>query len=339
MKLKVTLKSISKEFGVSVSTVSKALKDSADIGLDTRQKIQAYAALYNYKPNTFALNLRNQKSSVIGVVVPELIHHFFSEVISGVEEVANEKGYKVMICLSNESHEKELSNLEVLVNANVDGIILSISKESLRHGKLAHINKIVDDEIPLVLFDRVHKNIGCDKVVGDDVGGGYLATNSLLNEGRQRLAMLTTPDHMKIGNDRKLGFSNALLDKGLSVDESYVVEVDEQFSIEDQIAKIFDLEHLPDAIFAVNEVYAVTAMKLAIKNGLNIPKDLSIIGYTNGVISKYSTPSLSSIVQHGYQMGKSSAEMLIDRIDNDKLNKAPRYEVIGADIVKRESTL
>lgn len=339
MKMKVTLKSIAKEFGVSVSTVSKALKDSPDIGLETRQKIQAFATAYNYKPNSFALNLRNQKSQVIGVIVPELIHHFFSEVISGVEEEANKVGYKVMICLSNESFEKEKANLDMLVNANVDGIILSISKESLRSGRLEHINRIVKDDVPMVLFDRVHPSIHCDKVVGDDVGGGLIATNQLLKEGRNRIGMITTPDHLKIGNDRRKGFVDALEKDGRNVDDSLIVEVDERQDITSQIRVLFEGQIPPDGIFAVNEVYAVSAMKIALEKGMRVPEDLSIIGYTNGVISKYSTPSLSSVVQHGYKMGQTSAKMLLNRVVNKDSSISIQRSVIGADIVLRESTL
>jgi len=336
MKFKVTLKTIAKEFGVSISTVSKALKDSPDIGLETREKIQAFARMYNYKPNSFALNLRNQKSQVIGVVVPELIHHFFSEVISGIEEEANKRGYKVMICLSNESFEKEKANLDMLMNANVDGVVMSIAKESLRSGKLAHINQIIQDEVPLVLFDRVHKALHCDKVVGDDVGGGFLATHHFLEEGRKNIAMITTPDHLKIGNDRKKGFLNAL--EEYSQDPNLIVEVDEQEEIETQIAQVFESEILPDAVFAVNEVYAVIAMKLALKKGLKVPEDISLIGYTNGVISKYSTPSLSSVVQNGFLMGKESGKMLLNRIETRGDNLSAEQKLIQADIVFREST-
>ncbi|MDA8595113.1 LacI family transcriptional regulator [Flavobacteriaceae bacterium] len=336
MKFKVTLKTIAKEFGVSISTVSKALKDSPDIGLETREKIQAFAKMYNYKPNSFALNLRNQKSQVIGVVVPELIHHFFSEVISGIEEEANKRGYNVMICLSDESFEKEKANLEMLMNANVDGVVMSIAKESLRSGKLAHINQIIQDEVPLVLFDRVHKALHCDKVVGDDVGGGFLATHHLLEEGRKHIAMITTPDHLKIGNDRKKGFLKAL--KQYQQNPSLIVEVDEQEEIEGQIAQVYESEILPDAVFAVNEVYAVVAMKLALKKGLKVPKDISLIGYTNGVISKYSTPSLSSVVQNGFLMGKESGAMLLDRIETRGDNMSAEQKLIQADIVFREST-
>lgn len=338
MKLKVTLKTIAKEFGVSISTVSKALKNSPDIGKETTEKIQAFARMYNYKPNSFALNLRSQKSSIIGVVVPELIHHFFSEVISGIEEIANENGYKVMICLSNESNSKEKANLEMLLNSNVDGVIMSISNESLRQGKIAHINALKEEGVPLVLFDRVHKNIECDKVVGDDFGGGLLATKTLIDLGKKKIAILTTPDHMKIGNDRKAGYEKALALNGLEDNKNWIVEVDQNLNVDQQIASLFD-QAIPDAVFAVNEVYAVKVLKEALKRGLNVPEDLSIIGYTNGVISKYSTPSLSSVVQNGYEMGKKSAKILLERINSQTLEGPYQYEIIDAGIAKRESTL
>ena len=181
MKQKITLKTIAKEFGVSTSTVSKALNDSHEISIETKERITAYAKYYNYKPNSLALQLRTQKTKVIGVIIPQIVHHFFSTVISGIEEVANERGYNVMICFSNNSYKREVENVELLANGSVDGLLVSISKETLENDKFSHFQSLIDDEIPLVMFDRVLDTIHCDKVVVDDQGAGYKATKHLLD--------------------------------------------------------------------------------------------------------------------------------------------------------------
>ncbi|MDO9594132.1 MAG: LacI family DNA-binding transcriptional regulator, partial [Lutibacter sp.] len=206
MKPRITLKKIAKEFGVSISTVSKALKDSHEISEETRGKIKAFADYYHYKPNNLALQLRSQKTSVIGVIVPEIVHHFFSTVINGIEKYATEKGYNVMVCLSNESYEKEVSNMSVLTNGSVDGLIVSISRETQQNQNFKHFEAIIKDDFPLVLFDRINDDIECDKVIIDDVGGAFKATNHLVEIGAKRIALLTTQDFITVGSLRKKGY-------------------------------------------------------------------------------------------------------------------------------------
>jgi LacI family transcriptional regulator len=203
MKKKITIKTIAKELGVATSTVSKALKDSHEISTETKERIQAYANYYNYKPNSLALQLRNQKTKVIGVILPKIVHHFFSTVIMGIEEGANEKGYHIMVCFSNESYKKEVETLKVLSNGSVDGLIVSIANETLKNKDFDHFKELVSEEIPLVLFDRVVEEIQCDKVVVDDVGAGYKATKHLLENGRKKIALITTPNHVNVGALRR----------------------------------------------------------------------------------------------------------------------------------------
>ena len=170
MKRKVTIKTIAKELGVSTSTVSKALRDSHEISVETKEKIKAFADHYNYKPNSLALQLRNQKTKVIGVILPKIVHHFFSTVVKGIESGASEKGYHIMVCFSNESYQSEVDNLQVLSNGSVDGLLISVANETLENQDFKHIQDLVNEEIPLVMFDRVLSWISCDKVIVDDVG-------------------------------------------------------------------------------------------------------------------------------------------------------------------------
>lgn len=336
MKQKITIKTIAKELGVSSSTVSKALKDSHEISKETKEKIQAYANLFNYKPNSLALQLRNQKTKVIGVILPKIVHHFFSTVITGIEEGANKKGYNIMVCFSNESYKKEVETLKVLSNGSVDGLIVSIANETLENKDFRHFKDLVSEEIPLVLFDRVVSEILCDKVVVDDVGAGYKATKYLLDNGRKKVALITTPSHVNVGALRRQGYEKALIESYIKTDKKNIIEIDEKKDIKTQIEEVFKEDI--DAIFAVNEIYAANSMKIAKEKGFMIPKDISIIGFTDGLISEYSSPSITTIAQHGFTMGKQAVELLIERIENETEIFKPKKIVISSNLKLREST-
>jgi LacI family transcriptional regulator len=336
MKQKITIKTIAKELGVSTSTVSKALRDSHEISTETKDKIQAYANLYNYKPNNLALQLRNQKTKVIGVILPKIVHHFFSTVIMGIEEGANKKGYNIMVCFSNESYKKEVETLKVLSNGSVDGLIVSIASETLENKEFNHFIDLVAEEIPLVLFDRVVDEILCDKVVVDDVGAGYKATKHLIENGRKKIALITTPNHVNVGALRRQGYEKALIEAYIKTDKNLIVEVDEKKDIKSQIEKVFNEDI--DAVFAVNEIYAAISMRIAKEKGLSIPNEISIIGFTDGLISEYSSPSITTIAQHGFTMGMQAVELLIERIENETEIYRPKKIVISSDLKIREST-
>ncbi|MFD0991888.1 LacI family DNA-binding transcriptional regulator [Tenacibaculum geojense] len=338
MKSKITIKIIAKELGVSPSTVSKALRDSHEISQETKDKIKAYAKLYNYRPNNLALQLRSQKTKVIGIVLPKIVHHFFSTVISGIEKVANERGYNTMVCFSNEQQIKEVETINVLTNGSVDGLIVSIAKESLRNNDLNHFHNLIEDEMPLVLFDRVHSSLNCDKVIVDDVGAGYKATKHLVDIGCNNIAIVTTPEHVTVGFNRYQGYEKALKESGKTINKKLIVNIDDEDDqqIYNQISNLFNEK--VDAIFAVNEIYAALAIRVAKDKGISIPDELSVVGFTDGLISEYSSPSITTIVQHGYTMGEQAAELLIDRIENEKDNKPPQTKVISSNLKIRQSS-
>jgi LacI family transcriptional regulator len=338
MKPRITLKKIAKEFGVSISTVSKALKDSHEISEDTREKIKAFADYYNYKPNSLALQLRNQKTSVIGVIIPEIVHHFFSTVINGIEQYANEKGYSVIVCLSNESYKKEVSNFSVLTNGSIDGLIVSVARETLENQIYKHFNALVKDDFPLVLFDRTIDEITCDKIIIDDVGGAYKATNHLIDIGAKRIALVTTKDYITVGSLRKEGYLKALVNKNIAIDENLIYKIDDKKDLYEQIRKVVDVPNPPDAILAVNEIYAAIALKASKSKGLVVPNDVAIIGFTSGLISEFTSPRLTSVEQHGDLMGRQAAELLINRIENTA-PKEFQKEVISPNLKIRKSTL
>ncbi|MCF6212908.1 MAG: LacI family transcriptional regulator [Flavobacteriaceae bacterium] len=342
MKSRITIKDIARELSVSTSTVSKALKDSHEISESTKAKIKAFADFYHYKPNSLALKLRNQKTQVIGIIIPEIVHHFFSRVISGIEKVANQHGYNVMICVSNESYDKELLNIEMLANGSVDGLLISLSKETQKIKDFKHFDELIENNLPFVLFDRIEKTINCDKIIIDDEGGAYRATKYLIEKGCKKIALITTPAYVTVGESRKMGYIKAHQKHGINVAESLVIKIDKDDDDHDAIyaliKKLIFVKNPPDGIFAVNELYAALAMKVSKERGLRIPQDIEIIGFTDGIISEFSSPALTTVAQHGYTMGKHAAEMLINRIEN-KANGNFQTEVISTDLKFRESTL
>ncbi|UGU14772.1 LacI family transcriptional regulator [Sinomicrobium kalidii] len=338
MKKKVTIKEIARELDVSVSTVSKALRDSKEISLDTRQKVQAFAKLLNYRPNNIAISLKNRKTKNIGVIIPEIVHHFFTTVISGIEREANKAGYNVIVCLSDESFDKEVINMETLANGSIDGFILSLSKETQSKKDFRHLQEVINQGMPLVMFDRVVEEIACDKVVIDDVEGASKAVKYMMDTGCKRIALLSTIDYVSVGKLRTEGYLKALKEAGREADESLIVKIEDIDNCERQIAQLFDTGKF-DGVFAVNELFAVTAMKEARKRGYEIPQDISFMGFTDGILSKYAFPALTTVAQHGLEMGEMAAKMLIQRLENDEADEELYVtEVIKTSITEREST-
>lgn len=337
MKRKVTLKQIAKELDVSISTVSKSLKNSLEISEDTRQKVQAFAKLYNYKPNNIALSLKNKKTKTICIIIPEIIHHFFATVISGAEHIANENGYNVLVCLSDESFDKEVINMEMLANGSIDGFILSLSKETQQKRDFHHITEVINQGMPVVMFDRVTNEILCDKIIIDDEHAAYNATQFLIDKGLKKVALITTIDYVSVGKLRTDGYKKALKSNDIEIDETLIIKIEDLDNFDSQIEALLLNQDL-EAIFAVNELFAVTALKIANKLGKKIPNDLSIIGFTDGIISKYSTPSITTVSQNGIKMGEKAAKMLIERLESDEEEEQYRTEVIETELIEREST-
>ena len=341
MKRKVTLKQIAKELNVSISTVSKSLQNSSEISEDTKQKVQAFAKLFNYRPNNIALSLKNRRTKSIGIIIPEIVHHFFATVINGIEKVANENGYTVIVCLSNESFDKEVINMEMLANGSIDGFIMSLSKETQFKGDFHHINEVISQGMPVVMFDRVSNEVYCDKVIIDDKMAAYDAVLHLIKLGKRKIALVSTVDYVSVGKLRTDGYIKALLDNNLDFNENLIIKIEDIENCEIKIAKLLE-DRAIDAILAVNELFAVTIIKLASKLGLRVPDDLSIIAFTDGIISQYSTPTITTVSQNGEKMGQKAAKMLIDRLqlDDNFDDEIPEHyvtEIIETHLILRES--
>lgn len=341
MRKNITLKDIARELEVSVSTVSKALKNSNEISRDTREKIQAFARLYNYKPNNIAISLKNKRTKNIGVVIPDIVHHFFTTVFRGIEKYANGKGYNVIVCVSDESFDKEVINMEMLANGSIDGFIMALSAETQLRGDYAHLRQVAEQGIPLVLFDRVTEEVPCDKVVINDEEAAMQAVEHLIRSGKRRIALITNESYLHVSAMREKGYRRALKDHGIPFDDTLVLRLPYQFEEEELSRQFFETRKF-DAVLSVNEIFAIRGMRLARGQGYRIPEDISFIGFTDGMLSRYSIPTLTSVAQHGEEMGACAARLLIEKVEHEYDETDPgsyRTEVIRASLIERESTL
>ena len=337
MKSKATLKQIAKELGVSVSTVSKALNDSPEISEPTKLRVQEYAKLKKYKPNVIGLNLKNRSTKTIGVILPNILNSFFAKVFTGIEKVADAKGYKVITCISNESLEKEINALEMLSNGTIDGFILSVSEEAQKLQQFGHFKSIINEGTPIVMFDRIADEVNCDKVVVDDMDSAIDATNHLIKTGCKKIALFSTIDNLSVGKLRAKGYYKALEDAGIKVDQKLIILTETAESFDEAAAGFFDKNKV-DAVFALDEHASVMAMKMGIKKGLKIPEELSIIGFADGVWSRRMTPSLSTVSQHGPEIGEVATQMLIDKLESKEEIYPHRTNVIKTELRQRDST-
>ncbi|MBF4514732.1 LacI family DNA-binding transcriptional regulator [Flavobacterium sp. ANB] len=338
MKAKATLKQIAKELNVSVSTVSKALNDSPEISEQTKVKIKEYAKLKNYKPNVIGLNLKNRKTKTIGVIIPNILNSFFAKVFSGIEKVADKKGYNVITCISNESLEKEIHTLEMLSNGTIDGFILSVSEEAQKLQEYNHFSAIINDGTPIVMFDRIADEVECDKVVVDDFDSALNSTQHLINLGCKNIALISSVDNLSVGKLRADGYLKALKDNNIPVNEKIILRTDSEDDMKAKIDAIFD--HKIDAIFALDENDSVAALRVSLKKGFRVPEDISIIGFADGILaSRRLSPSLTTVSQHGIEIGEVAAKKLIERLEEAE-GETSDYQtiVIKTKLKEREST-
>lgn len=340
MRRKITLKDIARELEVSISTVSKALKNSEEIGRDTKEKVQAFAKLYNYKPNNIAVSLKNKHTKNIGVIIPDIVHYFFTTVFRGIEKYANSKGYNVIACVSDGSFDKEVINMEMLANGSIDGFIMALSSETQFKSDYNHLREVTEQGIPLVLFDSATEDIQCDKVVINDEQIAYKAVEKMVSSGKKRIALFSSGSFYTVNKNREIGYRRALIENGLEVNEDLILELPPEGNM-DSIEPFLEKNDV-DAVLAVNEITAIHAMSIARKMGFSIPEDISFIGFTDGLLSKYSQPTLTAIAQHGDRMGEVAAEILIQRVEAEYIEDQEEVfqtEIIEATIIERESTI
>jgi LacI family transcriptional regulator len=288
-----------------------------------------------YQPNAVALSLKNSRSNTIGIIIPEIVHYFFSSVISGIEDIASQKGYTVIICQSNESFTREVANARALLSHRVDGILVSVSKETR---SFDHFTNLQEGGIPLVFFDRIAAEIAADQVVIDDVEASCRATRHLIEVGCKRIAHFAGPQNLLISQHRLQGYLDAHKEAGLPVDRNLIIEADTFEKARNETGRMLDTGIVFDGIFAVNDMTAIGAMQTIQKRGINVPEQVAIVGFSDGYLSGITDPHLSSVDQHGYEMGTISAEILFRQIFSPDENYEPEVKILNADLIVRGSS-
>jgi len=335
----VTLKDIAEHLGISVTTVSKALKDYPDVSKKTKALVKELAQTLNYKPNAFAVNLRTETSNTIGLIIPEIVHHFFSNVIKGIISQAEKKGYLVIILQSNESYELEKKQIDLLMSKRVDGILISLANGT---ADFKHLADVIEQGKPLVMFDKIAKLVNCSKVIIDDRKAAYMATQHLIDTGCKRVAHFRGPLLPQNSIDRFLGYKKALEDNGMTYDPSLVYIFDHMtFEVGGMFAQKILREHPDvDGIFVNTDLVAIGAITEFNKNGVKIPEDISIVGFSNWFMSSAITPSLTTIDQPGFEMGKMAFKQLLKELKAKKKKKTitPKIIELETSLVKRNST-
>lgn len=335
----VTLKKIAETLGISTATVSKALKDYPDISEKTKVKVKQLAEELNYKPNSFAQSLRNKESKIIGLIAPQIVHHFFANIIKGVIDSAEEKGYLVITLQSGESYDIEKKQLQLLLDKNVDGIILSLSDTTVNY---KHVSKVIEDGTAVVLYDKISKLLDCSKVIVNDRKAAYNATKYLIESGCKSIAHIRGHLKPQTTIDRFMGYKKALQDHGLPFEDHLVYETKKQF-FEDGYKAAEDIlknRDKIDGVFAFTDLLATGALVRLKEEGVKIPDDISIMGFSNWFLTKVTSPSLSTVDQPGYIMGREAFRLLYDELQSRKRDEEVVKQVIEipTEIVPRNST-
>jgi DNA-binding LacI/PurR family transcriptional regulator len=311
----LTMKDIAAEMGVSVATVSRALKDSPRISKELRQKIQQYARDHHFTPNVLAESLRHSKvkpQKLIGVIVPELVHYYFMTILKGIEEEAEAHGYRVVVAQSGERYEHEVRLCQSFFENKVCGVIVSQAKDTQRY---EHFQRLIDAGVPLVFYDRICTGVNASRVVVDDYMGAFNAVTHLINTGCRRIAYFGSQLNLEIAKNRFNGYKDALLKHGLPFNEELTRICDNRADAEMLTPSMFDGDVYPDAFFAVIDATAIVIFYFVKRMGLRVPEDISICGFTNGVRATSCDPMLTTVEQRGVRVGEEAASILIGHVE------------------------
>lgn len=335
VKHRISLKDIARELGVSISTVSRGLRDHPDISKEMITKIKELAGLRHYSPNPMAMGLLKQKTRMIGVLVPDLVTYFFSSVISGIEEVAKERGYFVIISSSFESYQKEKENIANLMKARVEGFIVCLSQETADY---SHFGQIIESEIPLVFFDRVCLREKVPTVTADNFEAARGITTHFYKNGARRIAYISGPGHLNIADERKDGYLQGLSDCGLSFRGEYLGQCD--MSTESAALatrRLLELPDPPDAIFGINDTVVFSAMKEIKRSGMRVPDDILLVGFTDEFHATVVEPALTSVMHPTNEMGRVAARLFFEL--NEDMTLPPKSVELKTSLVVRESSV
>ncbi len=319
----MTMKDIAQALDVSVATVSRALKDSPRISKKVRERVQAYADEHNFRPNIMAGALRNHSfMKVIGVIIPQFAHFYFSSILNGIEEEARKRGYLLMVAHSNEEYEREVEICRAFYENKVLGIIVSQAKNTSKYN---HFQNLIDCKVPLVFYDRICTGVNTSRVVVDDYMGAYSAVEYLIKTGCRKIAFYGSPMKLEISKNRYNGWRDALLKYGINPDNCVCEICDNREDAERITPDVLMRQNRPDAFFAVNDDTAIGIMYTAKRMGFRVPEDISVCGFTNGQRAIACDPMLTTVEQNGKEVGQKAAEILIDTVEGkipvDKIEK------------------
>lgn len=310
----ITLKELAKQLNVSVSTVSKALNGSPEISEATAKRIKELAKHLNYQPNKIALSLKSNQTKTIGVIIPDIMNRFFAKVLYSVQQEATNLGYNIITCISNESYEKERDSLKILANGSVDGFIMALSEETQKKESYEHINEVLTNNIPVVLFDRVSDKLSCDKVVANDVESIKNAVQTLVDKGRKQIAFLSKIDALSVGKLRAEGYVAAITSSKQGFNESLMLTLNKEKDTEEQIINFLKNHPKIDGIVTADNISGTVAINALKKLNRIVPQQVSVIGFTSKTIAELSEPRLVAIRQDCKEIGRQTAQMLVDRI-------------------------
>ena len=311
----MTMKDIARELNVSVATVSRALKNSPRISQEQRERIQQYARQHNFTPNVLAESLRLsrvQPMKIIGVIMPELVHYYFSTILKGIEEEAEAHGYRIMVAQSGEQYEREVRLCQSFYENKVCGVIVSQAKDTHRY---EHFQRLMDAGVPLVFYDRICTCVNASRVVVDDYMGAFNAVSHLIETGCRHIAFFGSQMNLEISKNRFNGYKDALLKHGLRFDERLAQVCDNRSDAEMLTPSLFDEEPHPDGFFAVNDDTAIGILYTLKRMGLRVPEDVSICGFTNGERATACDPMLTTVEQRGVRVGEEAANILIGHVE------------------------
>lgn len=334
----ITMKDIARELHVSVATVSRALKDSPRISKEQRDRIQTYAREHNFYPNVIGEALRLSKimpMKIIGVIIPEFIHYYFASILTGIEEEASARGYRIMVAQSDERYEREVQICDSFYKNKVCGIIVSQAKDTTKYD---HFQKLINSGVPLVFYDRICTGVDCSRVVVDDYMGAFTAVTHLIDTGCKRIAYYGSSMTMEIAKNRYNGYKDALLQHGLKLDESLIHICDNRASAEAITPDLLSKENRPDAFFAINDDTAIGILYTAKRMGFRIPDDISICGFTNGNRAKACDPMLTTVEQRGTLVGEEAANILIGHVEGSIPKDKVEKRVVRTRLVIRGTT-
>jgi LacI family transcriptional regulator len=335
MNKKITLKELAVISNFSVSTISKALSGNREISEETRKKIIAIAKLYNYRPNAAARSLKSQKTKTIGVIIPNILAHYFAKVLVGIEHEASKKGYNIITCISDESYKKEVKSMEMLASGSVDGFLISLSKETQTKGNYDHITSVINNGLPVLMFDRTSNKIHCDKVIINDFDAAYNATKVLLHSSCRKVIFISPISDTNVGLERANGYTQAITDFFNGTVAPLIYNFADYSQAREDIENIISKKKV-DGIITSDELSAIFSMNIAISKGFKIPGDISIIGFTDGILSRNSNPPLTIVNQNETELGEISAANLIKRIENNS-KESYTTQIIETNIIYRKS--